>query len=146
VPTLYTIGFQRKPLSQFIALLRQAGVDAIIDIRLRNTSQLSGYTKRDDLAFLLNKGFDIAYEHRPDLAPSGDILDAYREDKDWAAYEERFNPLLAERQAETIGRDILSRYQSPCLLCSEPTADHCHRRLVAEHWADHIPDLNVTHL
>ena len=86
VPTLYTIGFQRKPLSQFIALLRQAGVDAIIDIRLRNTSQLSGYTKRDDLAFLLNKGFDIAYEHRPDLAPSGDILDAYREDKDWAAY------------------------------------------------------------
>ena len=146
MPTLYTIGFQRKPLSQFIALLRQAGVDAIIDIRLRNTSQLSGYTKRDDLAFLLNKGFDIAYEHRPDLAPSGDILDAYREDKDWAAYEERFNPLLAERQAETIGRDILSRYQSPCLLCSEPTADHCHRRLVAEHWADHIPDLNVTHL
>ncbi len=146
MPTLYTIGFQRKPLSQFIALLRQAGVDAIIDIRLRNTSQLSGYTKRDDLAFLLNEGFDIAYEHRPDLAPSGDILDAYREDKDWAAYEERFNPLLAERQAETIGRDILSRYQAPCLLCSEPTADHCHRRLVAEHWADHIPDLNVTHL
>ena len=146
MPTLYTIGFQRKPLSQFIALLRQAGVDAIIDIRLRNTSQLSGYTKRDDLAFLLNKGFDIAYEHRPDLAPSGDILDAYREDKDWAAYKERFNPLLAERQTETIGRDILSRYQAPCLLCSEPTADHCHRRLVAEHWADHIPDLNVTHL
>ena len=146
MPTLYTIGFQRKPLSQFIALLRQAGVDAIIDIRLRNTSQLSGYTKRDDLAFLLNEGFDIAYEHRPDLAPSGDILDAYREDKDWAAYEERFAPLLAERQAETIGRDILSRYQAPCLLCSEPTADHCHRRLVAEHWADHILDLNVTHL
>ncbi len=146
MPTLYTIGFQRKPLSQFIALLRQAGVDAIIDIRLRNTSQLSGYTKRDDLAFLLSEGFDIAYEHRPDLAPSGDILDAYREDKDWAAYIEHFNPLLAERQAETIGRDILSRYQAPCLLCSEPTADHCHRRLVAEHWADHIPDLNVTHL
>ncbi len=46
---VYTIGFQRKSLSEFITLLRQAGVDALIDIRLRNTSHLSGYTKRDDL-------------------------------------------------------------------------------------------------
>ena len=67
MPVVYTIGVQRKPLSAFITLLRQAGVDAVIDIRLRNTSQLAGYSKRDDLAFLLREGFDIAYEHRPDL-------------------------------------------------------------------------------
>jgi uncharacterized protein (DUF488 family) len=146
VPTVYTIGFQLKPLSTFIALLRQAGVDAVIDIRLRNTSQLAGYSKRDDLDFLLNHGFGIAYEHHPELAPSAEIFDAYRKDKDWTAYTEGFNPLLAERQAKTIGRDVLSRYQSPCLLCSEPTSDHCHRRLVAEHWAAHIPDLTIVHL
>jgi uncharacterized protein (DUF488 family) len=146
MPTVYTIGFQRKPLSEFITLLHRAGVDAVIDVRLRNTSQLSGYTKRDDLAFLLREGFGIGYEHHPDLAPPPDILDAYRQDKDWAIYEERFNPLLVERQAEAIGRDIMSRYRAPCLLCSEPTADECHRRLVAEYWADHIPDLTVVHL
>jgi uncharacterized protein (DUF488 family) len=143
---LYTIGFQRKPLSKFIILLRQAGVDAVIDVRLRNTSQLAGYAKRDDLAFLLGEGFDIAYEHHTDLAPSPEIFDAYRQDQNWAAYQERFHPVLVERQAEAIGRDILSRYRAPCLLCSEPTADHCHRRLVAEYWAAHIPDLTIVHL
>lgn len=143
---VYTIGFQRKSLSKFIMLLRQAGVDAIIDIRLRNTSHLAGYTKRDDLDFLLNEGFGISYEHHPELAPTAEIFDAYREDKDWSAYEERFQPLLVERQAEKVGREILTRYQTICLLCSEPTADHCHRRLVAEYWADHIPDLSISHL
>ena len=146
MPTIYTIGFQRKPLSEFITLLRQAGVEAVIDIRLRNTSQLAGYTKRDDLAFLLDEGFDIAYEHYPELAPTADILDAYRQDKDWAAYEERFKPLLVERQAEILGHDILTRHQSPCLLCSEPSPDQCHRRLVAEYWAEYIPDLTIVHL
>jgi uncharacterized protein (DUF488 family) len=146
VPTVYTIGFQRKPLSKFINLLRQAGVDAVIDVRLRNTSQLAGYSKRNDLDFLLTHGFGIAYEHHPELAPSNEIFDAYREEKDWDAYTARFKPLLAERQAEAVGRDVLSRYQSPCLLCSEPTSDQCHRRLVAEHWAAHIPDLTIVHL
>ena len=144
--TVFTIGFQRKPLSEFIGLLRQAGVDAIIDVRLRNTSQLAGYTKKDDLAFLLQEGFGIAYEHHPDLAPTDDIFASYRHDKDWNAYEERFNPLLAEREAEEKGRDVLSRYRAPCLLCSEPTADQCHRRLVAEYWVENIADLTIVHL
>lgn len=146
MPTVFTIGFQRKPLSEFMTLLRQAGVGAVIDIRLRNTSQLSGYTKRDDLAFLLREGFGMAYEHHPELAPSPEIFDDYRQDKDWAAYEQRFNPLLVERQAEIVGRDVLSRHPAVCLLCSEPTADRCHRRLVAEYWADRIPNLTVVHL
>ena len=146
MPTVYTMGFQRKSLSEFITLLKQAGVEAVIDIRLRNTSHLSGFTKRDDLDFLLNEGFDVAYEHHLELAPTAEILDTYREDKDWAAYEERFGPLLVERQAEAIGRDILSRYQAICLLCSEPTSEQCHRRLVAEHWSDRIPDLTIVHL
>ena len=146
MPTVYTIGFRRKPLSEFIRFLRKAGIDAVIDVRLRNTSQLSGYTKRDDLAFVLQEGFGIAYEHHPDLAPTDDILDSFRQDKDWAGYEGRFGPLLAERQAEHVGRDILSRYQSICLLCSEPTADQCHRRLVAEYWTEQISNLSVVHL
>jgi uncharacterized protein (DUF488 family) len=143
---LHTIGYQRKPLATFIGQLRQAAVDAVIDVRLRNTSHLAGYTKRDDLAFLLQEGFSIAYEHHPELAPTPEILDAYRDEQDWAAYESRFLPLLAERAAEEVGREILARYQAPCLLCRESTAEHCHRRLVAEHWARHIPGLTVVHL
>lgn len=144
--TVYTIGYQGKPLAGFIRQLRAAGVDAVIDIRLRNTSHLAGYTKRNDLAFLLREGFGLAYEHRPDLAPTPDILDAYQAGGDWAAYEARFLPLLAERAAETVGHDILARYRSPCLLCAEPTVERCHRRLVAEYWAARLPGLGVIHL
>jgi uncharacterized protein (DUF488 family) len=144
--TLYTIGTQGRSLESFITCLQQAQVDALIDVRLRNTSQLAGYTKRDALAFLLRKGFSIAYEHRPDLAPTAEILDVYRQDQDWPAYEESFNPLLAERQAEIVGREIVTRYHTPCLLCSEMSPEHCHRRLVAEYWALHIGGVTIVHL
>lgn len=121
-------------------------MDAVIDIRLRNTSQLAGFAKRDDLDFLLREGFGIAYEHRPELAPTAEILDAYRADKDWPAYERRFRPLMRERQMEQVAGEVLARYRRPCLLCSEPTAEKCHRRLVAEYWKTHISELEIVHL
>ncbi len=146
MPTIYTIGHTKKTLEQFIRLLQQAGVDAVVDIRLRNTSQLAGFSKRDDLAFLLREGFGMEYEHRPGLAPTPDILDAYTNEGDWPAYERDFLPLLAEREAEAIGRELFARYRHPCLLCAEPTPDRCHRRLVAEWLAEHLADVEVIHL
>ena len=143
---IYTIGYRRKPLSMFINQLRHAGVDVVIDIRLRNTSHLLGYTKQDTLDFLLREGFDIAYAHHPELAPTPEILDAYRDDDDWDAYEVCFLPLLRERAAEELGREILARYLAPCLLCAESTPEHCHRRLVAEFWAERLPEVSLVHL
>ncbi|MFN2225064.1 MAG: DUF488 family protein [Anaerolineae bacterium] len=146
MPIVHTIGYTRKSLERFIRLLQEAGVDAVIDVRLRNTSQLAGFSKRDDLAFLLRQGFSIEYEHRPDLAPTPEIRDAYRDDGDWPAYEVAFNELLVQRQATEIGRDLLAKYERPCLLCAEPTPERCHRRLVAEWWAGRLPGVEVKHL
>jgi uncharacterized protein (DUF488 family) len=146
VPTIYTIGYTKKSLQRFIGLLQKAGVDAVIDVRLRNTSQLAGFAKRDDLAFLLREGFGIAYEHVVELAPTAGILDAYKKDHDWSAYEREYPQLLAERDALAIGRRLLERYQRFCLLCAEDTPDHCHRRLLAEYLAERINDLEIVHL
>jgi uncharacterized protein (DUF488 family) len=143
---LYTVGYKGKPLEMFVGQLREASVDGVVDVRLRNTSHLAGYTKRDDLAFLLREGFGIAYEHHPELAPTRELFDAHRRKRDWRAYEACFLPLLRERAAETVGREILARYGAPCLLCSEPTPDRCHRRLVAEYWAERLPGLTLVHL
>jgi uncharacterized protein (DUF488 family) len=145
-PAAFTIGYTKKSLEEFVRSLQGAGVVAVIDIRLRNTSQLAGFAKRDDLAFLLRECFGIQYEHRPDLAPSAEMLDAYRADGDWDAYERAFYSLLDERDAEEAGRDLVDRFGSICLLCSEPTADKCHRRLLAEWWADRLPGMAVIHL
>ena len=146
MPTIYTIGYTKKSLEEFIRRLQEADVEAVIDVRLRNTSQLAGFSKRDDLAFLLRKGFGIEYEHKPELAPTAEILEAYKAGGDWEAYEQSFRRLLDERKAEDAGRDVLSRFQRPCLLCSEPDADQCHRRLVAEWWKKHLPSITIIHL
>lgn len=143
--TVYTIGFTQKPLRRFVKLLQTAHVDALIDIRLRNVSQLAGWAKRDDLAFILEL-VGIAYEHQPDLAPTADILDTYRKDSDWTVYVRKFQPLLRERNAQALGQAIFQRYQAPCLLCSEATAEQCHRRLVAEFWAKQLPSVQIIHL
>jgi uncharacterized protein (DUF488 family) len=146
MPTLYTIGFTQLPLAEFIGLLRDAGVDAVIDIRLRNTSQLAGWAKRNDLAFLLREGFGIAYEHIPLFAPSDELLDRYHDDRDWDAYVPIFQRLLAERPILDLGRELFERYRAPCLLCSEPTPERCHRRLLAEYLAGQLGGVVVTHL
>ena len=146
MPTVFTIGYTKKSLERFVGLLQEAGVDAVIDVRLRNTSQLAGFSKRDDLAFLLREGFGIQYEHNPKLAPTPDIMTRFKSDGDWQAYERAFCGLLSEREAGEEGRQILARFQRPCLLCAEPTSEHCHRRLVAEWWAEHLGDMVVIHL
>jgi uncharacterized protein (DUF488 family) len=146
MPTLYTIGFTQLALAEFVGLLRGAGVDAVIDTRLRNTSQLAGWAKRDDLAFLLREGFGIAYEHIPLFAPSDELLDGYHADRDWDAYVPVYRGLLAERPTLDLGRQLLERYCAPCLLCSEPTPDRCHRRLLAEYLAEQLGGIVITHL
>jgi uncharacterized protein (DUF488 family) len=140
---LYTIGYTKKTLKEFITCLQDAGIDAVIDVRLRNTSQLAGFSKRDDLAFLLETGFGISYEHRPEMAPTAEILDAYKRDEDWSAYEHAFLRLLEERVTEHLGQQLLTTYGRPCLLCAEPRPDHCHRRLVAEYLAERLVDCEI---
>jgi uncharacterized protein (DUF488 family) len=146
MPTLYTIGFTQLALGDFVGLLRGAGVDAVIDTRLRNTSQLAGWAKRDDLAFLLREGFGIAYEHIPLFAPTDELLDGYRAERDWDAYVPIYRGLLESRPIVALGRDLFDRYRAPCLLCSEPTPDRCHRRLLAEYLAEQLGGIVVIHL
>jgi len=131
---LFTIGFTRKSAAVFFNTLRGAGVRHLVDIRLRNTSQMAGFTKRDDLDFFVRLILGADYTHLPLLAPSEGILQAYMEDHDWSRYEHNFQTLLRVRQ---VGAALsASDFQDACFLCSEPTADKCHRRLVAEHLRD----------
>lgn len=143
--TIYTIGFTKKSLEEFATLLQEAGVDTVIDIRLRPDSQLAGFAKQRDLPYILNL-LGIGYEYRPELAPSKGILDSYRHGGTWEAYVAAFRPLIEERGVIASGKEVLARYRAPCLLCSEHTADQCHRRLVAEYWAEEIPGLEIVHL
>jgi uncharacterized protein (DUF488 family) len=143
--TIYTIGFTKKSLREFIEALRAAGVRRVVDVRLRNTSQLAGWSKQPDFAYLLEAGFGIAYEHHPEFAPTPALLDGYKGDGDWPRYEERFTQLLDERRPEAKARALMEQ-EGICLLCAEPTPERCHRRLVAEYFVKLDPQVEVKHL
>jgi len=126
--------------------LKRAGVKRLLDVRLNNSSQLAGFAKAQDLPFFLAELAAAEYEHAPVLAPTQGLLDGYRkEKKGWAWYEDAFLDLMAERRIEEK-LDHSAFEQRTALLCSEATADKCHRRLVCEYLARHWSDVRAVHL
>ncbi|PWU01090.1 MAG: hypothetical protein C5B51_23650 [Terriglobia bacterium] len=143
---IYTIGFTKKSAETFFTRLKEAGVRRLVDIRLNNVSQLAGFTKKDDLRYFTTAICGIGYVHLPELAPTAEILDPYKKQKsgDWPLYERQFLELMQERRIdETIPREF---FDDACLLCSEETPEHCHRRLVAEYLQKKWSAIEIEHL
>jgi len=142
---IYTIGFAKKNAREFFTKLKDTGVKTVIDIRLNNKSQLAGFTKEQDLPYFLQEIAGIKYVHKPELAPTKDILDAYKKKEiDWSEYERRFHQLLIERRVENA---LTPQFMNKsCLLCSEPKPEKCHRRITAEYLCKFWGDVKIVHL
>jgi uncharacterized protein (DUF488 family) len=128
---IYTIGFTKKTLRVFIDRLTQAGVQRLVDIRLNNSSQLSGFAKSEDLKYILSL-VGIEYVSVKSLAPDKELLDRYHKDKNWGEYEVNFKFLMNSRNAEKTLNELQLDKKISCFLCSEDKPEKCHRRLVAE--------------
>ena len=142
---IFTIGFTKKTAREFFEKLQRPGLSRLIDVRLNNVSQLAGFSKRDDLSYFCRAILSIEYLHLPELAPLQEMLDEYKKKRgDWFAYEPRFRSLMAERKVEQIlDRRLID---GGCLLCSEPTPDQCHRRLVAEYLQKAWGNVEIEHI
>jgi len=142
---LFTIGFTKKSAEAFFGLLLRSGAKRLVDVRLNNSSQLAGFSKRDDLEYFLKAICGMEYVHLPELAPTQEMLDAYKAKQvDWAEYERQFASLLAERKVEeSVAREVL---ENAVLLCSEPKPEKCHRRTVAEYFQRKWGDVEIAHL
>jgi len=143
---IYTIGFAKKSAEEFFQLLRRAGIEHLIDVRLRNSSQLSGFSKQRDLQFLLSELLGATYEHNANLAPTEDLLNRYKKNQiPWADYESEFLSLMADRSVERQ-MSPASFTRKTVLLCTEPTAERCHRRLVTDYLSTKWGDIQAVHL
>lgn len=142
---IFTIGFTKKSAEIFFGILRDAGVKRLIDTRLNNVSQLAGFAKRDDLRYFLSEICGIEYRHEPMLAPEQRMLDGYRKEGiGWNEYERQFLSLMSNRAIDTVFSPEL--FDGACLLCSEETAEHCHRRLVVQYLASKWDGIEIVHL
>lgn len=143
---IYTIGFTQRTAASFFGALRARGIKRLIDVRLNNSSQLAGFTKREDLRYFLKELCGADYLHEPLLAPTQEILDSYKKNgAKWSEYERRFLALMNERRPETkVDRKLFN--VPTVLLCSEAKPEHCHRRLVAEYLQSKWGDVDIIHL
>jgi uncharacterized protein (DUF488 family) len=142
---IFTIGFTKKSAEEFFTRLQKADVKRLVDVRLNNVSQLAGFTKKNDLRYFTREICNIEYAHLPDLAPTAELLDAYKKQNGkWEVYERHFVDLMRSRKIEhSTPRALLD---GACLLCSEERPDHCHRRLVAEYLKKNWGDVEIHHI
>jgi uncharacterized protein (DUF488 family) len=143
---IYSIGFTQKSASQFFGTLKAHGIERLLDVRLNNTSQLAAFAKQADLAYFLKEICGAAYEHEPQLAPTQEMLDAFKKHKgSWDTYSKAYLSLIRSRKVEAV----LSResfQKKTVLLCSEATPEHCHRRLALEYLQNRWDGVEIHHL
>lgn len=115
-------------------------------MRLNNLSRLAGFARRADLPFFLERLCGAEYLHEPRLAPTREILDAYRKGGvGWPDYEARFLELMRERRVEEeLDRSLFGA--PTVLLCSEAGPEYCHRRLVLEYLDREWGGVRAVHL
>lgn len=141
---LFTIGFTKKTAEVFFETLKKAGVCKLIDIRLNNNSQLAGFTKSNDLKYF-SKLVRIEYVYMPEFAPTNELLDNYKKGNiSWQQYENIYKEIIEKRLP--IKNKTAEFFENACLLCSEPKADQCHRKLAAQYVKKTFPDIDIIHL
>lgn len=143
---IYTIGFTQTTAERFFGRLADANVQRLLDVRLNNTSQLAGFAKAADLPYFLRELVGAVYEHQPLLAPTKELLDAYKKrNGDWSDYERDFLALMEDRRIDEA-LDPRSFAKRTALLCSEAAPENCHRRLVIEFLASRWENVQAVHL
>lgn len=143
---IYTIGFTKKSAEQFFSSLKRHHIKRVLDVRINNVSQLAGFTKRDDLAYFLREICDADYRHAVNLAPTKELLAEYRKKRlTWSQYEQQFLDLLSNRAVQGLLKPQ-DFDEATVLLCTEPTPEMCHRRLVVEYLSSAWGDVKPIHL
>jgi uncharacterized protein (DUF488 family) len=132
-PVFYTVGHSTRSLPEFIALLEQAGVCELVDVRSVPRSRRHPHFEGEALAAAL-RAHGIRYAHerslggfrrpRPGSPNRGWEQEAFAGYADHMASEE-FRSALDRLQAS-------ARERVACVMCAEAQWWRCHRRLLAD--------------
>ena len=131
---LYTLGYEKRSIQQFIALLKDARIDVLVDVRETAWSHKPGFSK-GALQSALNAA-GIAYVHARFAGNPRRFRAAARSHEECLRHYGRH---LEENPHVVADLDsLLVRFQSQglrvCLTCFERHPDDCHRSILAEAW------------
>lgn len=142
---VFTIGVSDKTAQQFFTLINKPALARVIDIRPENTVNLGGFSKKNNLPFLLQEMGQREYVRNLELVPDRNMLDdAKLTPASFHQYKQQVQTLLSSRKIETtIPRELID---GACLMCNEPRANHCYRKVLAEYLKDKWGDMIIMHL
>ena len=127
--TIYTIGYEGIDIEKFLMLLREHGIDTVVDVRETPLSRKVGFSKKA-LANILNIS-GLEYVHMADLGCPKPIRDQYRTDGSWKRYTKGFLQYLNTQEDAISELSDLAESSSCALLCYEADYNFCHRSMVA---------------
>lgn len=102
---IHTISAYETTASKFFGCLEEWKIDLALDVRLKNTNQLAGFTKRDDLAYFVKRLTGAEYKHDLLFAPAPTLFERYIHGNiDWDAYALRLSgrPARAQRHRAVL--------------------------------------------
>lgn len=135
---LFNIGFTQKTAKEFFGTIKANGIDCLVDVRLNPNGQLSRFAFEKDLPFFLTElANGCEYRHRIDLAPSKELLKEVRDkscpmSKDYKLFEVAYKKQLKTQSDISNFVEEFGKYENVVLLCSEPTNEKCHRRVLSD--------------
>jgi uncharacterized protein (DUF488 family) len=129
--TVFTIGHGVRPLDELVAILTEAGVRTLVDVRRfpgsRRNPQFNQATLRQALTDV-----GIAYRHAVELG--GRLSGEPGEERFPCIRIAAFRSYAARMGTEAWQQALAAALDepAPCLMCAETAPARCHRRLIAE--------------
>jgi uncharacterized protein (DUF488 family) len=132
--TLFTLGYEKRTLPEFISLLERAGIAVLVDVREVAWSHKPGFSKTTLRTALENAGIEYVHaafagnpkRFRSAAASPEECLALY------ASYLDQSARILAD--FELLIGEIIRSGRRACIICFERNADDCHRGVLAARW------------
>jgi uncharacterized protein (DUF488 family) len=126
-----TIGYERASLGDFIATLKLANIEILVDIRDRAQSRRPGFSKSALGSALESEG--IKYLHMRELGDPKEGREAARAGN-YARFRSIFDQVMQTDQAglAVAKLESLASEFEICLMCFERDQTTCHRKIVAD--------------
>lgn len=110
---------------EFFDKLAAWQTDLVLDVRLHNTSQLSGFTKQKDLEYFVRTIQHADYIHDTLFSPDAEVLEHYlHENIGWEDFAEDYRQTMEDRKAIPVFLEKYGDYESIALV---GTATHKRR-------------------
>jgi uncharacterized protein (DUF488 family) len=131
--TVYTIGHSTRGIEEFVELLRENGIELLVDVRRYPVSRRYPHFTGADLAASL-AGARISYQHERDLGghrePRPGLPNTALRAAAFRGYADHMaTPAFREALARLEARAAAER---AAFMCAEADPRHCHRQLLSD--------------